>query len=47
MKIKTLYYFRSDTVSKAAKLGKSLEREKIAQLKDLVSSEEPVCIACE
>lgn len=47
MKIKTLYYFRSDTVSKAAKLGKSLEREKIAQLKDLVSSEETVCIACE
>jgi ribonucleoside-diphosphate reductase alpha chain len=47
MKIKTLYYFRSDTVSKASKLGKSLEREKIAQLRDLVSSDEDVCVACE
>jgi ribonucleoside-diphosphate reductase alpha chain len=47
MKIKTLYYFRSDTVSKASKLGKSLEREKIAQLRDLVSSDEDVCLACQ
>lgn len=47
MGVKTLYYMRSDTISKAAKLGKAVEREKLEQLRGLVSSDEPICIACE
>ena len=34
MGLKTIYYGRSDALSKVGKLGKSLEREKIAQLQE-------------
>lgn len=47
MGLKTIYYGRSDALSKVGKLGKSLEREKIAQLQDLVVSDEEICLACQ
>ena len=47
MGLKTIYYGRSDALSKVGKLGKSLEREKIAQLQELVVSDEEICLACQ
>jgi ribonucleoside-diphosphate reductase alpha chain len=47
--LKTLYYCRSEKIGKADKVAKKIERQAIQEidLKQLASSEEPVCIACE
>lgn len=47
MGLKSLYYCRSDAMRKADKVGKRVERERIEDMKDMLKSEEPVCVACE
>lgn len=50
MGLKSLYYCRSDTVKKADKVGKKVERERIDDLKELAAKAvagEEVCVACE
>lgn len=47
MGLKSLYYCRSDGMRKADKVGKRVERERIEDMKDMLRSEEPVCVACE
>jgi ribonucleoside-diphosphate reductase alpha chain len=48
LKLKTMYYCRSDKIAKADKVSKRLEREVIAEI-DLraLAADENVCIACE
>lgn len=45
--LKSLYYCRSDNMRKADKVGKKVERERIEDMKDMLKSDEPVCLACE
>lgn len=45
--LKSLYYCRSDNMRKADKVGKRVIRERIEDMKELLKSDEPVCIACE
>lgn len=47
MGLKSLYYCRSDNMRKADKVGKRVERERIEDMKDMLKSDEPVCVACE
>lgn len=47
LKLKSLYYCRSDTVRKADKVGKRVERVRFEDMKDVMKTEEPACIACE
>lgn len=48
LKLKTMYYCRSDKIAKADKVSKRLEREVIAEI-DLraLAADDNVCIACE
>lgn len=48
LKLKTMYYCRSDKIAKADKVSKKIEREVIAEI-DLrsLASEDSVCLACE
>jgi len=50
-KLKSLYYYRSDAMRKADKVGQRVEREKIEDLKEMTSrlslGDESACIACE
>lgn len=50
-KLKSLYYYRSDAMRKADKVGQRIEREKIEDLKEMTSrlslGDESACIACE
>ena len=48
MKLKTMYYCRSDKIAKADKVAKKIEREVIKEI-DLsaMTGEESVCLACE
>jgi ribonucleoside-diphosphate reductase alpha chain len=48
LKLKTMYYCRSDKIAKADKVSKRIEREVIAEI-DLKSmaGDEGVCLACE
>lgn len=45
--LKSLYYCRSDNMRKADKVGKKVERERIEDMKDMLKSDEPACLACE
>lgn len=48
--LKSLYYYRSDSMQKADKIGKKVMREKIEDLKELalrLSMGESACVACE
>lgn len=45
--LKSLYYCRSDAMRKADKVGTKVERERIEDMKDMLKTDEPVCIACE
>lgn len=45
--LKSLYYCRSDAMRKADKVGKKVQRERIEDMKDMLKSDEPACIACE
>ena len=45
--LKSLYYCRSDNMRKADKVGKKVERERIEDMKEMLKSDEPVCLACE
>lgn len=45
--LKSLYYCRSDAMRKADKVGKRVIRERIEDMKEMLKSDEPVCIACE
>lgn len=45
--LKSLYYCRSDGMRKADKVGKRVERERIEDMKEMLMSDEPVCLACE
>lgn len=45
--LKGLYYCRSDTLRKADKVGKSVERERIEVMNKLVHQEEDICLACQ
>jgi ribonucleoside-diphosphate reductase alpha chain len=45
--LKSLYYCRSDGMRKADKVGKSVMRERIEDMKDMLKSDEPACAACE
>jgi ribonucleoside-diphosphate reductase alpha chain len=45
--LKSLYYCRSDAMRKADKVGKRVERERIEDMKDMLKSDEPTCVACE
>ena len=48
--LKSLYYCRSDSIRKADKLGKSVERQRIEDLKEIAAKAadgESICIACE
>jgi ribonucleoside-diphosphate reductase alpha chain len=45
--LKSLYYCRSDAMRKADKVGKRVERERIEDMKDMLKSDEPVCLSCE
>lgn len=47
MGLKSLYYCRSDNMRKADKVGKRVVRERIEDMKEMLKSDEPVCIACE
>jgi ribonucleoside-diphosphate reductase alpha chain len=50
MKLKSLYYCRSDSMRKADKVGKKVAREKIEDIKELaerLSAGESTCVACE
>jgi ribonucleoside-diphosphate reductase alpha chain len=48
LKLKTMYYCRSDKIAKADKVSKKIEREVIAEI-DLrsLASDDSVCLACE
>lgn len=48
--LKSLYYCRSDSMRKADKVGKKVERERIEDMKDMLSNliqGESICVACE
>lgn len=48
--LKSLYYCRSDSMRKADKVGKKVERERIEDMKDMLSNLMPgesICVACE
>jgi len=45
--LKSLYYCRSDNMRKADKVGKKVQRERIEDMKDMLKSDEPACVACE
>lgn len=45
--LKSLYYCRSDNMRKADKVGKKVQRERIEDMKDMLKSDELVCVACE
>jgi ribonucleoside-diphosphate reductase alpha chain len=45
--LKGLYYCRSDTIRKADKVGKAIERERIEVMNKLVHQEEEICLACQ
>ena len=45
--LKSVYYCRSDALRKADKVGKAVIREKIEDMKDMLTADEPTCIACE
>jgi ribonucleoside-diphosphate reductase alpha chain len=48
LKLKTMYYCRSDKIAKADKVAKKIEREVIKEI-DLhaMTGDESVCLACE
>lgn len=45
--LKSLYYCRSDNMRKADKVGKRVIRERIEDMKEMLKSDEPICLACE
>lgn len=45
--LKSLYYCRSDNMRKADKVGKRVERERIEDMRDMLTQDEPICAACE
>ena len=44
--LKSLYYMRSDTAAKVSSLSKRIQREKIADARSVLASED-ICVACE
>lgn len=45
--LKSLYYCRSDNLKKADKIGKSITRERIEEVKEMMQQDEISCVSCE